>query len=354
MSEAAIGREDLIQLRESVERWVEKDYPFTRRKAALASAAGYDPNAWRTYTELGWLGLSVPEAHGGAGLDDAALLCLMTATGRGLLMEPILSTCVLGAGLIAACGTPAQQAAHLPAIVSGDSRIALAHAEPQLGFARSPIAARARRDHAGWTLSGEKCAVLDGPGADTLLVTAIDPDDQLGLFLLPPDAAAVEWRPWRSVDGRHAADIKLAGAAAERLGARDAAAALDHTLDRATLAVCAEAVGVMDFLVDMYIALEESRAMVDITLGQMDADSSKRQAACSALKVQVCRAGRLVGAEAVQLHGGIGMTDDLKIGHGFKRLMQIEAMFGNTDFHLARYATVSDALDPPLSQTREQ
>jgi alkylation response protein AidB-like acyl-CoA dehydrogenase len=192
VSETAIGREDLIQLRESVERWVEKDYPFTRRKAALASAAGYDPGTWRSYAELGWLGLSIPEAHGGAGLDDAALLCLMTAAGRGLLMEPILSTCVLGAGLIAACGTPAQQAAHLPGIVSGDSKIALAHTEPQLGFARGPITTRARRDHAGWTLSGEKCAVLDGPGADTLLVTAIDPDDQLGLFLLPRDAAAVE------------------------------------------------------------------------------------------------------------------------------------------------------------------
>ena len=366
---SAISKEDLEQLRQSVDRWVERDYDLSRRKAALASPTGHDAAAWREYAELGWLGLAVAEAHGGAGLDDAALLAVMTAVGRGLLMEPILSTCVLGAGLIAACATQQQQSSLLPDVVGGHVKFALAHAEPSLGFARGPITAQGRQDGGWWRLTGEKCFVLDAPSADHLLVTARDAGGDVGLFLVARDAAVTEWRMWRTVDGRHAADITLAGTPAERLGNDDVSAALDLTLDRATLAVSAEAVGAMEFLVtetvayhktrkqfgqslskfqalqhrlvDMYIALEECKAMVEATLSVMDGDVAERQAACSALKVQICRAGRLVGTEAVQLHGGIGMTDDLKVGHAFKRLMMIEALFGNADFHLSRYASVA-------------
>lgn len=372
MSMSAISTEDLSQLRQSVDRWVERDYDLPRRKAALASPAGYDPAAWQEYAALGWLGLPIAEAHGGAGLDDAALLAVMTAVGRGLLMEPILSTCVLGAGLVAACATQQQQSTLLPEIVAGQTKLALAHSEPQLGFSRGPVTTHARQDGGWWRLTGEKCFVLDGPTADHLLVTALDPAGEMGLFLVARDAAVTEWRPWRTVDGRHAADIALAGTPAERLGAGDVSAALDHTLDRAILAVSAEAVGAMEYLVnetvtyhktrkqfgqalsrfqalqhrlvDMYVALEECKAMLDSTLAQMDAKPAERQAACSALKVQICNAGRLVGTESIQLHGGIGMTDDLKVGHAFKRLMQIEALFGNADFHLARYAAASDSL----------
>lgn len=372
---SAISAEDLAQLRQSVDRWVERDYDLPRRKAALASPAGYDAAAWQDYATLGWLGLPIAEAHGGAGLDDAALLAVMTAVGRGLLMEPILSTCVLGAGLIAACATPQQQSALLPDVAGGHVKFALAHSEPRLGYARGPITTQARQDGGWWRLTGEKCFVLDAPSADHLLVTARDPHGDLGLFLVARDAAVTEWRPWRTVDGRYAADLVLGGTPAERLGSGDASAALDHTLDRAILAVSAEAVGAIEALlsdtvtyhktrkqfgqplskfqalqhrlVDMYVALEECKAMVDITLTQMDGEETERQAACSALKVQICRSARLVGTEAVQLHGGIGMTDDMKVGHAFKRLMMIEALFGNADFHLARYAAVSGALDQP-------
>ncbi|MBS0642973.1 MAG: acyl-CoA dehydrogenase family protein [Proteobacteria bacterium] len=370
-----MSEEDLVQLRESIDRWVERDYQLPRHRSAKAAAVGHDEAAWQEFAELGWLGLPIAEAHGGAGLDDAALLCLMTGVGRGLLVEPVLSTCVLGAGLVAACGTAAQQAAILPEIVAGRTKLALAYMEPRLGYARGPVTTAARPNGDGWSLSGEKCAVLDAPAADRLLVTAHDPQGKLGVFVVAPSAGRLEQKSWRTVDGRVAADLVLTGAPATRLGDGDAADALDLVLDRATLAVSAEAVGVMDFLlndtnaylktrkqfgqplsrfqvlqhrlVDMFVALEECRGMVDAALAAIGGDPIERRATCSALKAQICQAGRLIGGDAVQLHGGMGMTDELKIGHGFKRLMQIETLFGNADFHLVRYAEASGALAAP-------
>ncbi|MFL5282981.1 MAG: acyl-CoA dehydrogenase family protein [Rhodopila sp.] len=370
-----MSAEDLAQLRDSVDRWVDRDYPLERHRAAKASTVGYDEAAWQAFAELGWLGLPIAEEHGGAGLDDAAFLSVMTAIGRGLLVEPVLSSCMLGAGLLASCGSATQQAAILPEIVAGRVKLALAYAEPRLGYARGPIATSAKPDAAVWLLTGDKCAVLDGPIADRLLVTARDPQDALAVFLVDRAASGMEQRSWTTVDGRHAADVTFSECQAERLGSGDAADTLDLVLDRATLAVSAEAVGVMDFLVnettaylktrkqfgqplsrfqvlqhrlvDMFIALEECRGMVDAALAALQADTAERQATCSALKVQTCKAGRLIGGEAVQLHGGMGMTDELKIGHAFKRLMQIEAMFGNADFHAARYATASGVLSLP-------
>jgi alkylation response protein AidB-like acyl-CoA dehydrogenase len=281
---------------------------------------------------------------------------------------------VLGAGLIAARGTTEQQSTLLPEIVAGTMRLALAYAEPRLGFSRGPVTTEAKARDADWSLTGEKCAVLDAPLADQVLVTARDERGGTGLFIVPCNAGGIEQRSWRTVDGRHASELTFTGTSASRLGQADASEAVDHVLDRATLAVSAEAVGVMDFLVsetntylktrkqfgqplsrfqvlqhrlvDMFVALEECRGMVDAGFAAIDGDKSERQATCSALKVQICKAARLIGGDAVQLHGGMGMTDELKIGHAFKRLMQIEAMFGNADFHLARYAATSGALGP--------
>lgn len=376
MSMSSMTEEDLVQLRESIDRWVERDYQLPRHRSAKASATGHDEAAWREFAELGWLGLPIAEAHGGAGLDDAALLCLMTGVGRGLLVEPVLSTCVLGAGLVAACGTAEQQAAILPEIVAGRTKLALAYMEPLLGYARGPVTTTARPNGDEWLLTGTKCAAMDAPSADRLLVTARDPQGDLGIFVVARAAGGFEQSSWRTVDGRVAADLVLTGTPAIRLGGGDAADALDVVLDRATLAVSAEAVGVMDSLltdtnaylktrkqfgqplsrfqvlqhrlVDMFVALEECRGMVDAALVAIDGDATERRATCSALKAQVCQAGRLIGGDAVQLHGGMGMTDELKIGHGFKRLMQIESMFGNADFHLSRYADASGALAPPI------
>ena len=375
MSMSSMTEEDLVQLRESVDRWTERNYELPRHRTAKASAIGHDEAAWAEFAELGWLGLPIAEAHGGAGLDDAALLCVMAGIGRGLLVEPVLSTCVLGAGILAACGTAQQQAALLPEVVSGRMKLALAYMEPRLGYARGPVTTAAQPNDAGWSLTGGKCAVLDAPTADRILVTARDPSGGLGIFAVARDAKGMEQKAWRTVDGRLAADVVLTGAPATRLGNDDATDALDLVLDRATLAVSAEAVGVMDFLlndtnaylktrkqfgqplsrfqvlqhrlVDMFVALEECRGMIDAALAAFNQDTTHRQATCSALKVQICKAGRLIGGDAVQLHGGMGMTDELKIGHGFKRLMQIEAMFGNADFHLARYAAASGALVLP-------
>ena len=364
---SAISKEDLEQLRQSVDRWVERDYDLSRRKAALASPTGHDAAAWREYAELGWLGLAVAEAHGGAGLDDAALLAVMTAVGRGLLMEPILSTCVLGAGLIAACATQQQQSSLLPDVVGGHVKFALAHAEPSLGFARGPITAQGRQDGGWWRLTGEKCFVLDAPSADHLLVTARDAGGDVGLFLVARDAAVTEWRMWRTVDGRHAADITLAGTPAERLGNDDVSAALDLTLDRATLAVSAEAVGAMEAMnemtleysktrvqfgqpigtyqvvqhrmADMFMVQEQGRSMAMLATMSVDnPDPVERRHDFALAKVGVGQASRYVSQSAVQMHGGIGMTEEYAVGHYFRRCMVIERLWGDPAYYLQRLA----------------
>lgn len=365
---STFSTEDRTLLRAAVARFVQDRYSFATRRDVLESDGAYSKTVWQEMAELGLQGLLLQEEDGGAGGSDEELALVMEEIGRGLLLEPYLGTAVLCAGLITALGTQEQRSRLLPAIAAGEWICALAHSEPKMGFARAPVATEAKGDGPSLTLTGTKSFVLDGPTAGTFLVSAAEAGG-VSLFVLPRNARNLTIKPWRTVDGRPAAELLLCGVPvqeADRLGAPGAAAdALDALLDRATLAVGAEALGAMqclleqtkDYLrtrrqfgqplsrfqvlqhrlVDMYIAIAETRALLHAGREALTAGREERQAAVSAAKYKVGQATRFVGEQAIQMHGAIGMTDELPASHYFKRLLMIDAMFGNSAHHLARF-----------------
>ncbi len=367
-------------LADSVARLVEKDYAFETRKAILASDPGYSATFFASMADMGLLALSLPQAHGGFGLGTLALKPVMEALGRGLVVEPLASTLV-AARLLASLGTMAQQAQWLTAIAGGQARIALAHGEPGSRYTVSHVATQARTDGSGWVLEGEKSMVLGGPQSERLLVSARLSGDTsqaggIALFIVDPDAAGVDVRSLRTVDGFRAADVSLRGVrvdSAARVGdGADALDAIDEAIDFATLLACAEAIGAMHDANDATLEYLKTRKqfgapigsfqalqhrMVDMTVSQRQADSivllacgqfddaaagrisaSQRRRIVSAAKVKVADACRHVGQEAIQLHGGMGLTVEMKVGHTFKRLTMISQIFGDADYHLARFA----------------
>lgn len=360
--------EDRAILRATVERFVLEDCPFTARGTALASERGYSESAWRTMAGLGLLGLLFEEEYGGAGAGDAELAIVMECVGRGILLEPYLATAVLGATLVRQLGGDVLRERLLPRIAGGELMVALAHGEAAAGFSRAPVSTSVTSHGGKLHLAGSKSFVLHGPTADLLLVTAREADG-LSVFAIPPDAPNLALTRWRTVDGRWAAEIELRKVPvndSQRLGAPGAAGeALDLVLDRATLAVCAEALGAMSVLldttkehlktrcqfgrplaefqvlqhrlVDMFIALEETRAMLEFNLPLLCASARERSAAVAATKFQAGRAARFVGEQAIQLHGAMGMTDELPVSHYFKRLLMIDALFGNVEYQLGRF-----------------
>lgn len=364
------------QLRDSVERWVAQSYPFETRRKLIATEPGFSRDNWRQFAELGWLGAALPEDVGGIGGSAVETLIVMEAFGRGLVVEPYLATVVLGAGLIAAAGSAAQKAALLGAVVEGKTLLAVAYAEPTSRYEPFNVQTRAAKTAGGFALSGHKCVVLNGGEADQLIVSARDggsPRDASGisLFLVDPKAKGVRLKSYETVDGGRAAELWLddvavaPGAAIGPIGG--ALPLIEHALDRGIAALAAEATGAMavlhettlDYLktrkqfgvalstfqalqhrmVDMFIHCEETRSMALKAALEVDnADPAARARALSAVKVQIGKAGRAAGQEAVQLHGGMGMTDEYKVGHYFKRLAMIDTLFGDVDYHLERFA----------------
>jgi len=367
-------------LKESAERFIERDYPFDTRRQHAAAEHGFSRDAWRQFAELGWLGLALPEDHGGlAGtLTDTAVL--MEALGRGLVVEPYLSTVLLGGGLLRHGGSAGQQAALIPPLIEGGSLFAFAFAERQSRYNLANVETAARAAGDGYVLDGAKGVVIHGGSADKLIVSARvsgDSRDEAGisLFLVDGDAEGVSRRGYPTVDGLQAAEVTLDGVAVageNLIGPAGAALPLiERVIDEACVATCAEAVGVMAVLVDatveylktreqfgapigsfqvlqhravdMFNALELSRALVyraAETIAASD-DGLNRARAASAAKVQIGRAGKLVGQQAIQLHGGMGMTDELFVSHYFKRLTMLGTLFGDADHHLKRYAALA-------------
>ncbi|MGM0584399.1 MAG: acyl-CoA dehydrogenase family protein [Pseudomonadota bacterium] len=333
---------------------------------------GFGREEWADYARLGWLGLMLPEAAGGSagGLTEAGIL--FAAAGRHLAQEPLLPTLVLGAGAVERMGTPEQQEL-LSEIAQGRRLVAFLQAEPESGFARDHVAAVARREGEGYVLSGAKAFALGAHAADTLVVSARIGDGQgpVGLFLVPGNAPGLELNPAPALDGRRGAAARLDEVRLEAgalLGAtqEDRLAEIDRLLDRAALAVCAEAAGAMaaaaalttdyikgrqqfgrslsDFqvlqhrVVDMHLACEETRVAVHAALRAVDEDAPDAARAVWRAKAQTAQAARFVGGQGIQLHGGMGMTDEMPIGHYYKRLAMCEAMFGDAEWHLARLA----------------
>jgi pimeloyl-CoA dehydrogenase small subunit len=360
-------------LKDSVDRLISAEYGFEQRKAITREPDGWSRAMWTKFAELGLCGLPFGEDVGGFGGGPVETMIVMEAFGRGLVLEPYFATVVLGGGLVRRGGSAAQQAAVLPMISSGDLLLAFAHLERQSRYDLFDVATTARQVGDGWAIDGDKSLVLHGDVAGKLLVTARVWGERrdragIGLFLVDAQSAGVTRRGFPTQDGLRGAEISFRAAPAEPLGEPgDALPVVERVVDEAIAALAAEAVGVMgemhattvDYLkqrkqfgraigefqalqhrsVDMYVALEQARSMAlyaTVMAGSDDAEA--RRAAMSAAKVQIGRSGKKIGQEAIQLHGGIGVTMEYKVGHYFKRMTMIEAMFGDTDRHLALVA----------------
>lgn len=366
--------DDQRMLKDSVDRLIADKYSFEQRKKYMAEPDGWSRELWAQYAELGLLGVSFPEAHGGFGGGPVENMIVAEAFGKGLVLEPYFATIVLGGGLIQAAGNDAQKAAMLPEIAAGTRLVAFAQVERASRYNLADVQVTATKTAEGWVLNGEKSVVLHGDCADTLLVTARTAGGRtdrngIGLFVVPATAAGVTRHGYKTQDGCRAAEISFANVLASDVLGDPAGAlpAIEQVIDQAIAVLCSEAVGLMsemhaitvDYMkqrkqfgvsisqfqalqhrsVDMFVAVEQSRSMSLFgTVMSADPDPKARGRAVSATKVQIGKAGKLVGEEAVQLHGGIAMTMEYKVGHYFKRMTMIEQLFGNTETHLAKVA----------------
>jgi pimeloyl-CoA dehydrogenase small subunit len=370
-------------LQDSVARLLADRCDFEQRQKYLAEPRGYSHELWSQYAEIGLLGLPFSEEDGGFGGGPVDTLIVMQSLGRALALEPYLATVVLAGGLLRDAGSPAQRASHLPGIAGGALTMAFAHSEPQARFALAHVETTARADGTGWVIDGAKRFVLSGDGADKLIVSArtrggANDRDGISLFMLDAQAIGVARRGYRTQDHGRAADFRFDAVRVEAdalIGEASAALpVIERTVDVAIAALCAEAVGVMeraheltvDYLkvrkqfgvaigsfqalqhraVDMLVAIEQARSMaLYATMMCGEADADLRSRAMSAAKVQIGKSARLVGQEAIQLHGGIGMTEECHVGHYFRRLNVIETLFGDTAYHLGRLARAGGLVD---------
>jgi pimeloyl-CoA dehydrogenase small subunit len=361
-------------LKESVDRFIGDRYDFEQRKIFAKNDSGYSQENWKQFAELGLLAIPFAEEHGGFGGGAIETMIVMEAFGRGLVLEPYFSTIVLGGGLLRHAGNDAQKSELIPKIASGDLRLAFAHGERQARYDLADVETRAKKRDSDYVLDGEKSLVLSGDSAETLIVSARvsgEPRERngIGLFLVDANANGVSRRGYPTQDGLRAAEISFSGVEvpAERVLSDDALPIIERVVDEAIAALAAEAVGAMaemhaltvDYLktrkqfgvtigsfqalqhraVDMFVALEQARSMAMFaTMMAGDDNAEVRSNAMSAAKVQIGRSAKIVGQGAIQLHGGVGMTMELKVGHYFKRATMIDVVFGDADYHLARLA----------------
>ena len=361
------------QLDDSLRKYLAQNYGFEQRKANLQSAGGSSAQAWAAFAEMGLTAIALPEADGGFGGGAMDLMPVMEACGAALVVEPLLDHVGLAARLVACAGSDAQRGELLPGAIDGRSVLTLAYLEPGQRYELVPQSTMARAEGGGWVLDGAKCVVVGAPLAARLLVSARTAGG-VSLFVVDPRAAGVTLNPYRTVDGQRAADLRFAGVrlgAAALLGAAgEALPLLDEAVDFATALQCADAVGAMQFanettldylktrkqfgvpiasfqvlqhrMVEMFIQTEQARSMAILAASKVDAGlpAAQRQRAVSGAKIRIADAARHVSQEAVQLHGGMGMTEELKVSHTFRRLTTIGQRFGDADHHLQRYASL--------------
>ena len=357
-----------VILRSSAEKFLTERYDYAAFRRSSESDAGFDRELWSEFARLGWIGLPFAPDDGGSGGGAVELAILMEAFGRHLVIEPYLATVVLGGGLLARLGSPAQRAAILPAVIEGRHFLAFANDD-----AGAP--ARAQRRGTGYVLHGAKRMVLGGPMADTLLVSAQLAADRLGVFVVPKDTEGITVRSARLVDGRRAADVTLAEVAMPQStllgGNEDAGMIVEAVIQQAIAASSADAVGAIaamvkatvDYtktrvqfgqplagfqalqhrMVRMRIAEEEARASSLLATLSLEGPPEARVRAVSGAKAKIGRCARHVHQEAIQLHGAIGTTSELSLGAYAKRLIAYEILLGSTRAHLRRYAlTIGD------------
>ena len=371
--------EDQVLLQESVQRFVQDNYSFEQRRKIVDNDKGFSETHWKQFAELGWLGMAFPEAVGGYGGTPVETMIVMEEFGKGLVAEPFVSTVVLGGGAIIAGGSVDQQQEIVGKIAEGELKLSLAFAERQSRYNLADVETKAEAVGNDYILSGAKSVVFGAPSADKFIVSARTSGGSreevgISLFLVDSNAAGVAVRGYPTVDGLRAGEVtlnnvKIPGSA--MVGGKDQGFdILDHVIDHAIAATAAEATGAMSALnnmtleyiktreqfgqpigkfqvlqhrmVDMFIAHEEAKSMsMMVAMRVSDEDVRERRKAASACKVQIAKSCRFVGQQAIQLHGGIGMTDEYAAGHYFKRLTMIDRSFGDSDFHLARFGQLS-------------
>lgn len=361
-------------LEESVDGLLIDVYDFEQRKKYLNEKRGWSRAIWRRFSEQGLLGLPFAEAEGGFGAGAVETLIVMEAMGRALVLEPYLPTVVIGGGFLRYGGSAAQKATHIASIIDGRNTFAFAQLESNSRYDLNDVSTTAKKMGSSWVINGEKLVVINGEYADALIVTARTKAAQrdkggIGVFLVPGNAKGISKKGYPTQDGLHAADIIFTGVevgADAAIGDPESGLPLiERVVDEARAALCAEAVGLMDESLkitveylkarnqfgapigsfqslqhraaDMFVALELARSMsMFATMAADFDDAAERSKAVAAAKVQIGRSGKFIGQQSIQLHGGIGLTMEAKIGHYFKRLTMIENTFGDADYHLRR------------------
>lgn len=363
-------------LADTVRRFVRDSYSFEHRRAILKSSEGWSREAWNELAGLGLTALNVPEAHGGMGAGPVETMLVMNALGEGLVVEPFFAAAVVTPALLSALDDEKTAGELFPAIASGERIVVVAHQEPNTRGETAHVATRAEKSGDGYVIDGHKSVIAHGGAADELLVTArtsgkpTDPEG-ISVFRVDPKAAGVTVKSYRTIDGQTAADIELKSVKVDATTglvgtAGKAHAAIESAHGIAISALCAEAVGIMKAvnaatleytksrkqfgvpiakfqvlqhrMADMFLQSEQALSMSYLAaIKCMDPDANERVRSLSAAKVIIGQAGRFVGQQAIQLHGGMGMTEELMVSHHFKRLTAIDLTLGDTDFHTQRF-----------------
>ena len=355
--------DDQVQLGDAVRKWVDKGYTFERRRAA-EKAGGFDRAAWNELAELGLCGLYVPEDDGGLGMGPVEGMVVMEELGRGIVLEPLAQSLMAG-GVLAGYADAATKAAWLPKVASGEALVVLAYQERAARYALDVCEAKATQAPGGYVVNAAKSLVPAGDQADAFIVPA-KINSQLALFLVERQSAGVSTRGYTTQDGGRAAEVLLKNAPATLI-TQDGLTALEHAVDIGIAATCAEAVGVMDKtlaitaeymntrkqfgvaissfqalrhrMADMKMQLELARSMSYYGSLKLNAPTAERRAALARAKYQLGNSMRYVSQQAVQLHGGIGVTDEYIVSHYFRKLTQMEMTFGDTLHHLGEVST---------------
>ena len=369
--------EEQSLIQDQVDQFVQKEYDWETRQALSNSDLGFGEDNWKKFADLGWLGICVSEDSGGFGGSSIESMLIMEAFGKGLVVEPFLETVIMSGGLIDDHGSDEQKSSVLEPAIAGEMHLALAYAEPQSRFNLSDVVTEAKSDGDNFILNGYKSVVMNGPSADKIIISARTSGAQLdengiSLFIVDANSDGLNKTNYKTVDGRRASDLTLENVSVSKsslIGDQDKGfAILDSAIDKAILAISAEAVGAMEVLykttveytktreqfgtaigkfqvlqhrmVDMFMEYEQCKSLLYMATMKYEEGAEDAKKAISGLKYQVGKAGKFIGQQAVQLHGGMGVTDELNVGHYFKRLTTVGTIFGNTDYHLKKYTSL--------------
>jgi len=369
--------EEQSLIQDQVDQFVQKEYDWETRQSLSNSELGFGEDNWKKFAELGWLGISVSEDSGGFGGSAIESMLIMEAFGKGLVVEPFLETVIMAGGLIDDHGSDQQKSSFLEPAIAGEMHLALAYAEPQSRFNLSDVVTEAKADGDNFIINGYKSVVMNGPSADQIIVSARTSGTQLdengiSLFIIDANASGLDKTNYKTVDGRRASDLTFENVSVSKenlIGDQDKGfEILDSTIDKSILAISAEAVGAMEVLykttveytktreqfgtaigkfqvlqhrmVDMFMEYEQCKSLLYMATMKHEEKAEDAKKAISGLKYQVGKAGKFIGQQAVQLHGGMGVTDELNVGHYFKRLTTVGTIFGNTDYHLKKYTSL--------------